>query len=149
MKQLRCELKNLFESVDKKAPAPVFKRARESHSLLATDAFRRVKDAQSLINKLEEAGYRVAFEKGIAYIEPPLAFYREPRQPLTGDLAMTLKRLMMLHSCDESDAFSARLLLKAAEAGETEAALKAVLAIQAQKLRMKQPLDGLLNYFFI
>lgn len=148
MKALREELEKAFRGWDENAPRPVFKRSAETHSLLVTDAFRRVTDAEGLLLRLTEAGYRVLLKNGVWHIEPAITFYKKTRPQLQGALAGSLRRLLCMHPTDERDCHSARLLLKAAEANEIEAALKIVLSLQAQKLRLKEPLDGLLLYLF-
>jgi|GEM_PF-4194698 len=148
MKRLREELESMFRAFEKEAPRPVFKRSKANHSLLTTDALRRVKDAQGLEKALAEAGYRVLFENGVWHIEPPIAFYKQPRPFLKGEMAGSLHRLLCLHPTDERDCDSARLIIKAMETKETEAAIKAALSLQARKLRLKEPLDGLLLRLF-
>ncbi len=144
MKALRKELESVFYLWDQQAPRPVFKRAREPHSLLVTDGFRRVREPMGLKNELISRGFQIIEENRLWYIEPPVYFYMKAKgAPLKGELVNTLSHLLKNHPVSQTEPYCARLLLKAIEEGNTENALWTVMAMQAEKLRLKRPLDGL------
>lgn len=150
MRRLREELTQIYEAIEKSKSRPLFFRARETDALFVTDCCRRCMYPETVKEAFEKAKYAVTYRNDLWYIEPDIAFYhRETKATdiLQRDDHMTLYYLYSLlkrHEVQLTDAYAARLFVKADEAGEMQHAIQVILRRQAMLLREERPLDGLL-----
>lgn len=123
------------------------RRSKADFALFVTDGNRRLLDKKGAMEALEAKGFTVTQAKGLWYLEPPLSFYMKPfrKTDVTGEgVAYALYRVISAHRVQYDDPFAVRMLLKAMEEGNLSGALFDIMCLQAEKLRLHKPLDGLL-----
>ena len=133
MNALRREIEGLLGS------RPSLKRARQ-------EAFLFLMFTSGDVSPLQAAGYTLTpLGPGRWGVEPPRAFYDRPTEeiPFAPGAAWQLYRMALTHPKD-GDPAAARQLVKAIEAGETEACCQRLMSLCAQRLREKRPLPGYL-----
>lgn len=151
LKALRETLQEKILRFEPTVQRPVLKRARAAHALFETGAPMGLRAPEAVKTALLEDGFCVT-GGAVWLIEPPASFYQRPAPlelpncPQNPSLwsAYTLFRLIRSHISSGADTGAVRLLLKAAEAGQTEAACNEILRMQAAHLRRGEPLNGLL-----